>query len=73
MGDDVGRRWRVVLGVGSVAVFVAVFTVIDDRCFVFDLLSDSGMRVLEARLERRGGFGAFIGLVVLVGDLVGSD
>ena len=73
MGDDVGRRWRVVLGVGSVAVFVAVFPVIDDRCFVFDLLSDSGMCVLEARLERRGDFGAFIGLVILVGDLVGLD
>ena len=73
MGDDGGRRWRVVLGVGTVAVFVAVFIVIGDRCFVFDLLSDDGMRVLEARLERRGGFGAFMGLVVLVGESVGLD
>ena len=69
MEDDGGRSWRVVHGSKSVAVFVAVFIVTGDRGFVFSLLGDGGMRVLEARVGKRGSSGAFVGLVVLVRDL----
>ena len=70
VGDDGGRRRRVVHGSKIVAVFVAVFIVAGDRGFIFSLLGDGGMRVLEARAGTRGSSGAFVGLVVLVRDLV---